>query len=285
MKDDIALAKQIKEESEALVKGMEDKIDTLKGRIRELESLNTDHRLEIRKLKHYLKQQNDLDEFIQEEMSEFLPPSMGEKQDTKLSNKTQKRVQDLSQKLRVQLLQSQVNIKVIRLDLVRATIQHINSEDKRINDLKNMLQKAKEQLERERQEQEKKENSERPPESRPPSILKSRTPSNLQLRSNSNVSRKISLQRNPTKESLKSSTKIANVEEDSLLLQDIKTFQTEIRKIRKQLDQQMKEGEKDLVVKEKELADKENEVNINADPETKHQVYEDLVTKLKGKGT
>ena len=178
------------------------------------------------------------------------------------------------EKLSFQLLQSQVNVQVIKMDLTRANVIHLNKEEKRLQDLKSTLQLKAKELERQKSNLDRQKSN----LSRTKSNL-SRTRSNLRsgaLRKKSSIvppkSRKVSTESKGDGR--------ADESDESRIAREIKEFVLEIKRSKKVLEQQLKEDERDLMRKEKELDMKEKEFNTARD--YKINTYSDLTTKLKG---
>ena len=203
---------------------------------------------------------------------------------------------ETQEKLSFQLLQSQVNVQVIKMDLTRANIIHLNKEEKRVQELKSTLQLKAKELERQKSNLDR----QRSNLSRTKSNL-SRTRSNLRsgaVRKKSSImpprsrkessivpprSRKESSIVPPNNRKVSMESKgdgRADENDESRIGREIKEFVLEIKRSKKVLEQQLKEGERDLIRKEKELDMKEKEFNTARD--YKINTYSDLTTKLKG---
>ena len=168
-----------------------------------------------------------------------------------------------------------MNIQVVQLDLLRASIHHLDGEEKRLQELKSFLQQKAKFLDKRKpsvaERQKSNLDGQKSTLSRTKSNL-SRTKSNLR---SSLVRKKSSVNGIKTK-----STATKEVSEDAMLNNELKEVQSELKKSKRLLEQQLKEGERDLAYKEKELSVKELELNTSVD--YKIQTYMDLTTKLKG---
>ncbi len=192
---------------------VEQRMEEFKSRIKDLEAINKDHRAEIRRLRHYDKQQGDLDNFLKEDLKEYLPVTASKVQNTEVEKEAAEKV-DATDMLRVRLLESQVNLQMIKLDLIRTSLKHLEGEERTLQELSKTAQTMNEQAG-------------------------------------------------------KSSSKI-NME--------VRGFSSELKKVKKGLEQQFREGEKELAIREKELSEKEREFNVST--EIRVETYADLVSKL-----
>ena len=119
------------------------RIDDLKSRISELESINRDHKREIRHLKHFYKIQNDLEGFVEEEYKEHVPMVVATINGSELESARSVKVSQTEQQ-KFHLLQSQVSLNMVRLDLIRTSIQNLSREEKRVQEVSEAIGKAKE---------------------------------------------------------------------------------------------------------------------------------------------
>lgn len=181
---------------------------------------------------------------------------------------------ETQEKLSFQLLQSQVNVQIIKMDLAKANVIHLNKEEKRLQELKSTLQLKTKELERQKSNLDRQMSN----LSRSKSNL-SRTRFNLRsaaVRKKSSIvppkSRKVSTDSRGDGK--------ADETHEPRIGKEIKEFVLEIKRTKKVLEQQLKEGERDLMRKEKELDMKEKEFNTARD--YKINTYSDLTTKLKG---
>lgn len=127
----MAEAREKQLEAEKLWASSGGRIDNLNERIRQLEEENKMHHREIRHLKHLFRIQNDLEDFIDAEYKEYVPMTVVSVQECEpVSSRSDQMSQTEAQKLH--LLQSQVNLNIVRLDLVRTSIQNLSREEERV---------------------------------------------------------------------------------------------------------------------------------------------------------
>ena len=168
-----------------------------------------------------------------------------------------------------QLLQSQVNVQVIKMDLARANIIHLNKEERRLQELKAALQQKAKELERQKSNLDRQKSN----LSRTMSNL-SRTRSTLR----SGVVRKKSSVVQPRSRKVSTESK-AGESEETKIAKELREFTQEVKRSKKVLEQQMKENERDLIRTEKELDMREKQLNAARD--YKINTYSDLTTKMK----
>ena len=125
----------------------DDQINSLKNTIAELEELAKDLRMQIRALKHYHRQQSDLDNFLHDELKEFANSKSfvktTERDPVEVAENTQPTKEVAVEKLRVFLLHSEVNLKSIEIDVLNATCRSIEGEERRVIEYIKNLQHEK----------------------------------------------------------------------------------------------------------------------------------------------
>ena len=195
----------------------QEQIENLTTRVRELEKLNKEHREELRRLKHLGKQQNDLNDYLEKEYNEFIPEEMKDTNVERQENNLALGDINPTDILKIRLLESKINVQLLKLDLTKTSIKHVEGEEARVQRLMETTQ----------------------------------TPEGT----------------------LPISTTGGAFQDD---LQD---FSGEMATIREQLEQQLKDGEDDLLAKQQELV-LLGEHNVSTVIKT--DTYTDLVAKLEG---
>lgn len=111
----------------------EETIESLKSHLREAQSLNKEQRAELRRLKYLHRQQYDLNRYLDKEYQLLMPEEFVN--NTSRNGSTRFSASTPPEMLRVRLLQSQINLHVLKLDLLRTSLRHLESEESRVQEL------------------------------------------------------------------------------------------------------------------------------------------------------